>query len=196
MAGTTKGDSWPPKFEEFFYIPNIIDYFRVVSLIIACQGSDLHFVIWYSISYLLDAIDGEAARYFNQCSKLGYYLDMAIDRFSSSLALYLASQKLDNLLISFTLLLSLLVVEILAHGVVMYYGEVLKLHQKEMGGDFTIVRLYLGSKKGLAFACISYEGFVLSLILQSPIWVNLVFLPGFVFRAAANTTRLYACLCR
>eukprot|EP00467_Chlorarachnion_reptans_P013897 CAMPEP_0114496336 /NCGR_PEP_ID=MMETSP0109-20121206/5714_1 /TAXON_ID=29199 /ORGANISM="Chlorarachnion reptans, Strain CCCM449" /LENGTH=212 /DNA_ID=CAMNT_0001673599 /DNA_START=39 /DNA_END=677 /DNA_ORIENTATION=+ len=193
------GDSWPPKPEEYLYIPNIIDYLRVVALIYAMMGhtatieGDWHFVTWYSVSYLLDAVDGVAARYFNQCSKLGYYLDMIIDRISSSLALYKASVRVPNVLFSITLLALIVLVEILAHAVVMYFSEVLKVHQKDMGGDFQIVKLYLGSKLGLGFGCICYEAMLLAIILNAPTIVVLLFLPGFAFRAAANLVRLWAC---
>mmetsp|Transcript_12404 Transcript_12404/g.14681 ORF Transcript_12404/g.14681 Transcript_12404/m.14681 type:complete len:201 (+) Transcript_12404:24-626(+) len=189
--------SWPPKAVEFLYVPNIIDYLRVVSLVYAMYGnaeSDWHFVTWYSVSYLLDAIDGEAARYFNQCSKLGYYLDMVIDRISSSLALYKAAMCMHNPIFKLGLLSCIFIVEILAHGVVMYFGEVLKRHQKKMGGEFALVRLYLGSKLGLAFGCICYEAMLLAIIVDMPWYVTLLFLPGFVFRAAACTTRLVACM--
>ncbi|KAF9435240.1 hypothetical protein BGZ76_006655 [Entomortierella beljakovae] len=36
-------------------------------------------MLLYSISQLLDAVDGHAARYFNQCSKFGAVLDMVTD---------------------------------------------------------------------------------------------------------------------
>ncbi|GAB5363432.1 hypothetical protein AAMO2058_000882600 [Amorphochlora amoebiformis] len=190
-------DSWPPKFKEFFYIPNIIDYLRVVALVWAMresgEGSEWHFVTWYAISYLLDMIDGEAARYFDQCSKLGYYLDMVIDRIST----IVASAKAMGYLSPFSamaLLVTTVIVEIIAHGVVMYYGEVLGIHQKKMGFDYYLVNLYLGSKAGLGFGCVCYEAFLLSIILQMPLWVNLLFFPGFAFRTAACTVRLYACM--
>ena len=38
------------------------------------------FLPLYATSCLLDALDGYAARYLNQCSKLGAVLDMVTDR--------------------------------------------------------------------------------------------------------------------
>ncbi|KAG0336204.1 CDP-diacylglycerol-inositol 3-phosphatidyltransferase [Podila humilis] len=49
-------------------------------------------MVLYSISCLLDAVDGQAARYYNQCSKFGAVLDMVTDRCTTACLLcYLAS---------------------------------------------------------------------------------------------------------
>ncbi|KAF9324880.1 CDP-diacylglycerol-inositol 3-phosphatidyltransferase [Podila minutissima] len=46
----------------------------------------------YSLSCLLDAVDGQAARYYDQCSKFGAVLDMVTDRCTTACLLcYLAS---------------------------------------------------------------------------------------------------------
>mmetsp|Transcript_2899 Transcript_2899/g.4239 ORF Transcript_2899/g.4239 Transcript_2899/m.4239 type:complete len:210 (-) Transcript_2899:116-745(-) len=196
-ASDDESNNWPPKMKEFFYIPNIIDYFRVVALVYAMQGTgenhNWHFVKWYAISYLLDCIDGEAARFFNQRSKLGYYLDMVIDRISTVLASIKAMYYITNPFAIVALGITTAVVEIMAHGCVMYYGEIKGIHQKLMGGDYFLVRLYLGSKLGLGFGCMCYEAVLLSIILEQELWVIGMFMPGFLFRAAACTTRLVAC---
>jgi CDP-diacylglycerol--inositol 3-phosphatidyltransferase len=52
------------------FVPNIIGYVRIILLFAAlynCQYP-LETVILYSLSGLLDALDGYCARYFNQCS--------------------------------------------------------------------------------------------------------------------------------
>ncbi len=161
---------WPPSFAQYFYIPNIIDYLRVVALWWALQEQGqgrFHFAIWYTVSMGLDGVDGMAARYFNQCSTLGYYLDMIIDRISSITALLKAAALFtpSNLPIAYSLLACIVVVEILAHGVVMYYSEVKNVHQKNLGLEYAIVKAYLHKNKlGLAFGCISYEAMLLSII--------------------------------
>ena len=39
---------------------------------------------FYLFSWILDAFDGFTARYFNQCSKFGWVLDMVIDKTSTA----------------------------------------------------------------------------------------------------------------
>merc|ERR1711982_264770 len=82
-------------------------------------------------------------------------------------------------------------VELVAHGAVMYLSEVLGVHQKKMGYQFKIVECYLSDKRFLGWACFSFEGFGLGLILNSAP-LALISLPGFLFRALANVTRLVA----
>ena len=63
--------------KEIFYIPNIIEYIRVVLLI---YGIYYKSIVYFILNYILDIIDGPVARYLNQTSKLGCFLDHFIDR--------------------------------------------------------------------------------------------------------------------
>ena len=166
------------------------------------EHQGVHFFAFYSLSYFLDAFDGLAARALGQSSHLGYYLDMVIDRVSSVLCLYTASECLKtNGMISSDMLpyaattfyFLIISVEILAHSIVVYNSEVLGIHQKKMGHDYAIVRLYLDSKAMLFYGCANFELFLLGVIVNSPLIVMIGF-PGFVFRALANLARLWACL--
>mmetsp|Transcript_60232 Transcript_60232/g.127586 ORF Transcript_60232/g.127586 Transcript_60232/m.127586 type:complete len:252 (-) Transcript_60232:78-833(-) len=189
------------RLKELFYVANIIDYGRIVTLYWAYQSTGTTFALWYSVSYILDAFDGYAARALNQESRLGYYLDMVIDRVSSCLCLHFAATAVATgqtfvpdfacPIVALTLRVLIVVVELLAHGVVMYLSEVLGVHQKQMGYDFKIVRMYLSDKRFLGWACFSFEGLGLGLIMNSAPLV-LISLPGFLFRAVANVTRLMA----
>jgi phosphatidylglycerophosphate synthase len=176
------GDNYPAV---LFYPANIIDYFRVLFLWLALGGFDGFayassggpalfarlglpytegrcFAALYAFSYFLDCFDGIVARALNQCSKLGYYLDMIIDRVSSTMALWMAARlvrsgafPLDGPLTflsaagltaesaSFLLIASAIFVEIVAHGIVCYYAEACGVHQKLLGHNFAVVRLYL-----------------------------------------------------
>jgi CDP-diacylglycerol--inositol 3-phosphatidyltransferase len=166
------------------------------------ENQGVHFFSFYAFSYFLDAFDGMAARALGQSSHLGYYLDMVIDRISSVLCLYTASEclKMNGMLnanvtpyavtVFYFLMIS---VEVLAHSIVVYYAEVLSIHQKKMGHDYAIVRLYLDSKAMLFYGCANFELFLLGVIVNSP-FVVMIGLPGFVFRALANLARLWACL--
>ncbi|GBG32649.1 CDP-diacylglycerol--inositol 3-phosphatidyltransferase [Hondaea fermentalgiana] len=181
------------------YVANIIDYFRVVFLYFAyaefSKGNSWGFAGFYALSYFLDAFDGIAARALNQTSKLGYYLDMVIDRVSSCLCLHLAATRMlddyDPPMSTFLaagLYAALIMVEVVAHGVVMYKAETGNFHQKEMPGG-AIVRLYLGNKKVLFWSCVSFEATAMALVMGEPLWAAF-FLPGFLFRACANLMRL------
>lgn len=194
------------KWQEFLYLANIIDYFRILSLYWAVRGDDpVEFAQWYAFSYILDAFDGYAARALNQESRLGYYLDMVIDRVSSCLCLHYAAQAVIGPgsfipspvagVVALTLRSLIVLVEVVSHAVVMYLSEVRGVHQKQMGYQYAIVRLYLGDKRFLSWACFSFEGFGLGLIVGS-VPLALVSLPGFVFRALANLARLLAVVSR
>lgn len=182
------------------YLANIIDYFRVYFLYLAFQefqkDNGYMFVGFYLFSYFLDALDGMAARALNQTSKLGLYLDMIIDRVSSSLCLYVAAHKITALLpgdigiaIAIVFYFNLAFVEVLAHGVVMYKSEIGGFHQKEMQSHNPVVRLYLDDKRALFFGCACFEAVPCAVMVGQPIWA-IPFIPGFLFRSIANLLRL------
>ena len=203
------GESATFEWKELLYVPNIMDYMRVYFLWLAITSENYpfeqkgaNFALYYTVSYLLDAFDGMAARALGQTSHLGYYLDMVIDRISSVLCLYTASEALKvnsmvpedavNLTVAACYFL-IVAVEIVAHGIVVYNAEVLGIHQKKMGYDFAIVRLYLDSKAMLFYGCANFELCLLGVIMNEPLIVLIGF-PGFVFRAIANLARLWACV--
>ncbi|KAJ8979810.1 hypothetical protein NQ317_001300 [Molorchus minor] len=67
----------------FLFVPNIIGYGRIILALIAFYFMPTNYIIastCYIISALLDAIDGHAARYFNQGTKFGAMLDQLTDR--------------------------------------------------------------------------------------------------------------------
>ncbi|XP_058128971.1 CDP-diacylglycerol--inositol 3-phosphatidyltransferase isoform X2 [Anopheles ziemanni] len=67
----------------YLFVPNIIGYARIVLAIVSFYYMPTDYVIasWcYIISVLLDALDGHAARHFNQSTKFGAMLDQLTDR--------------------------------------------------------------------------------------------------------------------
>ena len=78
----------------YFYVPNIIGYFRVLTLL-AGMSVALDPAYWqislglYGTSQLLDAFDGLAARALNQSSQFGAVLDMVSHAF-------ICGRKLQN----------------------------------------------------------------------------------------------------
>ncbi|KAI8391008.1 CDP-alcohol phosphatidyltransferase-domain-containing protein [Radiomyces spectabilis] len=66
----------------FLFVPNLIGYTRIILASLSLYYMPWHpkvCVTLYGISCLLDAVDGNAARYFDQCSKFGAVLDMVTD---------------------------------------------------------------------------------------------------------------------
>mmetsp|Transcript_9532 Transcript_9532/g.11869 ORF Transcript_9532/g.11869 Transcript_9532/m.11869 type:complete len:213 (+) Transcript_9532:16-654(+) len=180
-----------------FWAPNIIDYLRFVLLYVGFQqylidGDGFEFSKYYVASYGLDAIDGIVARYMNQCSKLGIYLDMVADRISSSLMLHIVAQRIISKqpVLAYCLYFILVSVEIVSHSVVMYQSELGGFHQKEMESQSTMVKLYLGNKAILFMSCATFEFALIAVLAELPRWVLYLCLPGFVFRCLANLRRL------
>lgn len=64
-------------------MPNLIGYSRVILAAISLFFMPIHpkfCTVLYTISCLLDAVDGQAARALGQASKFGAVLDMVTDR--------------------------------------------------------------------------------------------------------------------
>ena len=66
----------------WLFVPNLIGYVRVACAAAAFASSSepWTFAGWYALSYLLDAVDGPAARALGQASSFGALLDMVTDR--------------------------------------------------------------------------------------------------------------------
>jgi CDP-diacylglycerol--inositol 3-phosphatidyltransferase len=73
--------------------------------------------ILYSLSCLLDALDGYAARKFNQATKFGAVLDMVTDRCTTSCLLVFLSAAYTNYAVLFQFLISL---DLASHYMHMY----------------------------------------------------------------------------
>ena len=81
----------------FLFAPNLIGYLRVVLAIGSLYFMPLHprrCSFLYSVSCLLDALDGFAARKFQQSTRFGAVLDMITDRCTTTcLLVFLATAK-------------------------------------------------------------------------------------------------------
>ena len=65
-------------FDVFLYVPNLIGYTRIVCMLIAFAASLRSwkvFLVCYALAFAGDAVDGLAARKFDQSSKFGGVLD-------------------------------------------------------------------------------------------------------------------------
>merc|ERR1711924_13216 len=108
------------------------------------------------------------------------WLDIIIDRISSCIGLVTAARVVSSgefaslsadqgQIATFVFYASAIFVEVIAHAVVCYCADVLEMHQKELGFDYAIVKLYLGSKKMLFYACVSFEVLTMAVIINMPL---------------------------
>ncbi len=151
----------------FLYIPNLIGYGRVFSAILSFFLMDNHpmyFTLLYSISCLLDACDGWAARKYNQSSKFGAVLDMVTDRCTTSSLLCYLCKIYPDFTIVFQLLVSL---DMASHYMHMYAtlqtgGD---SHKHVTKKSSWLLNLYYTNKNVLFTACLFNELFFLALYL-------------------------------
>ena len=112
----------------FLYVPNLVGYLRIISLVVAFAGYQYSYIIFmagYIFSYILDQVDGMAARHFNQCStvqaslgsKYGAMLDMLIDR-SATVSLLIMLSRLYPTWFGYFLAMAL--IDIVSHWYQMY----------------------------------------------------------------------------
>jgi len=164
----------PPKKQEvkenvFLFVPNIIGFIRVILAILSlyympnkpwiCMGL-------YTFSCLLDAADGNAARYFDQCSKFGTVLDMVTDRSTTSCLLCFLATKYSSWTILFQLLISL---DLSSHYMHMYSSLTSgsSSHKNIDKSSNFILRAYYSDNRVLFIFCALNELFFVALYLLS-----------------------------
>ncbi|KAL0635242.1 phosphatidylinositol synthase 1 (CDP-alcohol phosphatidyltransferase1) [Maublancomyces gigas] len=153
----------------FLFIPNLIGYARVV-----LAGASLYYMsyhphyctILYSISCLLDALDGYAARKYNQSTKFGAVLDMVTDRCTTSCLLCFLSSAYPKWAILFQSLISL---DLASHYMHMYASldRGSGSHKKVEKKRSRILNLYYSNNKVLFIFCAANEVFFLAMYLLS-----------------------------
>ncbi|XP_065918264.1 CDP-diacylglycerol--inositol 3-phosphatidyltransferase-like [Dysidea avara] len=104
----------------FLFIPNIIGYIRVITLIISfyyMPTTPLYAAFFYLLSNFLDAFDGLAARRFSQTSGFGAVLDMVTDRCATVGLMVVLSNFYPDHILTFQLLILL---DIFSHWLQVY----------------------------------------------------------------------------
>mmetsp|Transcript_20156 Transcript_20156/g.51117 ORF Transcript_20156/g.51117 Transcript_20156/m.51117 type:complete len:218 (-) Transcript_20156:287-940(-) len=150
----------------YLYWPNIVGYIRVV---LTCVSFALFrqptiFSILYAISFLLDALDGQLARSFNQCSKFGAVLDMVTDRFSTAglvtiLALLLPEQAIWFMLLN--------VLDFRSHWLRMYSSLLQGNASHKASKTFPyLLTMYYDNRIVLGGVCCAQEFFYIFLYLE------------------------------
>eukprot|EP00397_Hematodinium_sp_SG-2012_P029272 GEMP01030903.1.p1 GENE.GEMP01030903.1~~GEMP01030903.1.p1 ORF type:complete len:230 (+),score=3.66 GEMP01030903.1:52-690(+) len=153
----------------YLFVPNLIGYVRIILAFAAFYSQGIGawkiFVGCYVVSYVLDAVDGLAARALNQGSRFGAVLDMVTDRFCTNImTLILAFTYRDYFLI-FTFLA---VLDLVSHWYHTYasllVGE--SSHKNASADHHWMVNLYYTSRAALFWVCAAQELFYLLLYLN------------------------------
>jgi len=151
----------------FLFVPNIIGYTRVIMAVLSLHYMSYHPIyctLLYSISCLLDAVDGQAARALGQTSKFGAVLDMVTDRCTTSCLLCYLSSAYPTCAILFQLLIAL---DFSSHYMHMYSSLVTgSTSHKLVTSDVSrILWMYYNDSRTLFFVCAGNELFFVSLYL-------------------------------
>ncbi|KAJ5997841.1 hypothetical protein N7499_005765 [Penicillium canescens] len=160
-----------PKENIFLFAPNIIGYSRVVLTFASLYYMPLHprtCSFLYTVSCLLDALDGYAARYFNQSTTFGAVLDMVTDRCTTACLLVFLSSAWPRWAIVFQ---GLICLDMASHYMHMYatlsMGGSDQSHKKVDSSRSWILYQYYHSKTVLFICCALNEAFFIGLYLLS-----------------------------
>ncbi|KUI67872.1 CDP-diacylglycerol--inositol 3-phosphatidyltransferase [Cytospora mali] len=155
----------------FIFIPNLIGYVRIVLAISSLYYMPLHprtCSILYSVSCLLDALDGYAARYYEQSTRFGAVLDMVTDRCTTACLLVFLSSAFPRWAIVFQGLISL---DFASHYMHMYttlaMGGSNQSHKQVDKSRSWLLNLYYTNRTVLFIACALNETFFIALYLLS-----------------------------
>ncbi|KAJ9137514.1 CDP-diacylglycerol--inositol 3-phosphatidyltransferase [Pleurostoma richardsiae] len=155
----------------FLFVPNIIGYFRIVLAVASLYYMPLHprtCSLLYSMSCLLDALDGYAARYFEQSTRFGAVLDMVTDRCTTACLLVFLSSAFPRWAIIFQGLISL---DLASHYIHMYstlaMGGSDESHKNVDKSRSWILNLYYTNKNVLFITCALNETFFIAVYLLS-----------------------------
>ena len=162
-----------PRLSVWLYVPNLIGYVRVLTFLgaVACatdSGLTLPFFVLYSVSYLLDALDGPAARYLQQTSRFGAVLDMVTDRVSTALLLCLLAHAsaLSGLHAHASAYLALLALDTGAHWVQTYSAGVSgAASHKELQDEPALLTWYYRRHNLFTVCLLSEAHLVMALLL-------------------------------
>lgn len=155
----------------FLFWPNIIGYVRIVLAIASLYYMPLHprtCTLLYSVSCLLDALDGYVARVFEQSTRFGAVLDMVTDRCSTSCLLVFLSSAFPRWAIVFQGLIAL---DLASHYMHMYATLVVSgtdsSHKNIDKSKSWLLNLYYTNKNVLFVFCALNEVFFIAIYLLS-----------------------------
>nr|CAD7416633.1 unnamed protein product [Timema poppensis] len=151
----------------FLFVPNIIGYARIILALVSFYFMSTNYVVssaCYIISGLLDAVDGHAARYFNQSTKFGAILDQLTDRCGTMCLLVTLSYFYPKYMFLFQLSMC---VDISCHWIYLHTTLLQgKTNHKFVDmAENPVMRIYYTSRVVLFFMCLGNEAFYASLYL-------------------------------
>lgn len=181
----------------FFFIPNLIGYFRVLTAILSfltMKNHPIRTMILYGISGFLDAFDGYAARKFDQGTRFGAVLDMVTDRCATSSLICYLSIIYPQFCVIWQLLVSL---DLSSHYMHMYAMLTLgSASHKNVGNKSKLLNLYYTNRKVLFIVCLVNELFYVACYLHynNFFWLGTVLVwvsaPIWIFKQVANVVQL------
>lgn len=151
-------------------------------------------MIYYVLGAGMDAVDGVAARHFDQCSQLGQLLDMLTDRMGTLVLFIVISHQNPDLWGIFAFLI---VLDIVSHWCQMFVA--LSQGKKTHKGSENVWLNFYYSFPTLFIACCMNEFCIMAMyMLQTPqyahsviwFWVFILCLPVFVFKQLMNVVQL------
>ncbi|EAW20216.1 CDP-alcohol phosphatidyltransferase family protein [Aspergillus fischeri NRRL 181] len=184
----------------FLFVPNLIGYTRIIFAIASLYYMPYHprtCSLLYSISYVLDALDGAAARHLGQSTRFGAVLDMITDRCTTTCLLVFLASAFPRWSISFQALISL---DYSSHYIHMYatlaMGGQTQSHKNIDESRPWVMRTYYSNQKVLFTVCTMNEAFFIALYLlafSSPsmpwLWLTLSS-PLMLFKQYVNVVQL------
>lgn len=181
-----------------FFIPNILDYARILLLISVVLVFTAHpwLGIWlYVVNSVLDMLDGTVARLFNQQSKLGALLDFSIDRAAITILLAGCIWIYPHL---FGLFVAVMAIDIASHFAVCYanaYNGSSHLHFISQGSTLLV---WFSQKSWVRYMiCTSHDLFfgifIANFLTPSPHWLMLWILlfPGMLLKTWIHMEQFY-----
>lgn len=151
----------------FLFVPNLIGYARI--LLLGCSfylmlDNYLLAIALYSLSYVMDAFDGFAARLFNQSSVFGSMLDMLTDRVSTMCLLMTLGHLYKEYFFIFQLLL---IIDIVSHWLHFFTAslEGKKSHKISDKRTNPLMRIYYENKIMLTTVCAMEQLFYCSMLV-------------------------------
>jgi CDP-diacylglycerol--inositol 3-phosphatidyltransferase len=139
----------------FLFVPNIIGYARIAIAVCALHllpTAPLPAVALYLLSAILDALDGHAARLFNQATNFGAMLDMVTDRSTTACLLVHLATIYPNIQLAFMLLIAL---DLSSHYIHMYSQIIAGLasHKTIRNNQNFLLKLYYQNSVVLFLVC-------------------------------------------
>lgn len=134
------------------YIPNLIDYLRIILLFTSVFFKGIKFSILYGLSVSLDYFDGLFARSLNQVSLVGGVLDMIIDRVSTMTILTkIAIEKIEYA--PWCILYS--IIDFMSHFVFFLVSAYTGVHHKKFSTNYFLSLYY--NPNFIYFVCLGSE---------------------------------------